>query len=47
MKFVIDEPLKAQEIGRKGRELGQQNFSYLVLGKEINTFFDNLNNNLD
>ena len=38
LKFVLDNPDKAKEIGQKGKELGLDNFSYLNYGKRLKSF---------
>ena len=42
MKFVLDHPEKAIEIGKKGKELGLVEFNYLNYGKKLRTFLEGL-----
>ncbi len=38
MKFVLDHPEKAKEIGKKGKELGLKEFNHLNYGSKLKTF---------
>lgn len=42
MKKVMDSPKLAEEIGRKGQELGLQKFNYIHYGEPIKTFLQNM-----
>ncbi len=41
MKYVLDYPEKAIEIGRKGKELGRIEFNYLNYGQKLKSFLQN------
>ena len=38
MKFILDYPIKAKEIGLKGKKLGLINFDYKIHGDRLITF---------
>ena len=42
MQFVIDHPKAAIEIGKRGYELGLENFNYLKVGKNLKAFIEQL-----
>lgn len=44
MKYVLDHPQEAVEIGKKGKELGLKEFNYLNYGKRLKSFIEELSN---
>ena len=38
MKFVLEHPIKCQNIGVKGREMGLRNFNYQQIGLDLKNF---------
>lgn len=42
MKFVIDHPREAQQIGSQGKELGLREFNYINYGPRLKTFLEKL-----
>lgn len=43
MKFIIEHPQKAIEVGKKGRKMGKENFDYAVNGKKLKDFVKRIN----
>jgi len=43
MKYVLENPLKAKEIGIKGRQMGLDNFDYRKHGRPLRNYFSILN----
>lgn len=43
MKFVLDHPERARDIGSKGREMGIRNFNYVDIGGRVRDFIIELN----